>query len=56
MTDISHHVISALGKFRSALATAGAFLESLDGNDFGYSLDRIERLEREVVKLKEQLH
>ncbi|MGA9847301.1 MAG: hypothetical protein WBQ45_06630 [Roseiarcus sp.] len=49
MTDTANH------KFRRALAAAGAFLQSLDYTAFDYTRDRIERLEREVGQLKEEL-
>jgi hypothetical protein len=43
------------GVFRRALAAVGAFLQSADYTSFDYTLDRIERLEREVGRLKEEL-
>lgn len=54
MTDIADQSLPAQGKFRRALASFGAFLEAMEYTSFDYSLDRIERLEREVRRLKEQ--
>ncbi|WP_420383047.1 hypothetical protein [Novosphingobium sp.] len=54
MTHTANNLIPAPGKFRSALAVAGAFLESLDYVS-DYPLNRIERLERVVAQLKEEL-
>jgi hypothetical protein len=48
MTDSASHSVPAQGKFRRALAAVGAFLQSLDSTSFDYTLNRIERLEREV--------
>jgi hypothetical protein len=55
MTDTANHLVPEQGKFRRALAAVGAFLQSLDYTSFDYTLDRIERLEREVGRLKEEL-
>jgi HAMP domain-containing protein len=55
MTDTAHHRVPEQGKFRRALAAVGAFLQSLDYNSLDYTLDRIERLEREIGRLKEEL-
>ncbi|WP_422015266.1 hypothetical protein [Roseateles sp.] len=43
------------GKFRCALATIWAFLQAMESTSFDHTLDRIERLEREVAQLKEDL-
>ena len=43
------------GKFRRALAAVGAWLQALDYTGFDYTLDRTERLERELAQLKEEL-
>jgi hypothetical protein len=43
------------GKFRRALAAVWAFLQAMDSTSFDYTLDRIERLEQEVERLKEDL-
>lgn len=55
MTDTANHSAPEQGKFRRALAAVGAFLQSLDYNSLDYTLDRIERSEREVGRLKEEL-
>ena len=55
MTHTANHSVQEQGKFRRALAAGGAFLQSLDSTSFDYALDRIERLEREVGQLKEEL-
>jgi hypothetical protein len=43
------------GKFRGALAAVGAWLQALDYTGFDYTLDRIEGLEQELARLKEEL-
>ena len=44
------------GKFRRALVSIWATLEAMSSSSgFDYTLDRIERLEREVGRLKEEL-
>ena len=43
------------GKFRRSLASFWAFLQAMESTSFDYTLDRIERLEREVGRLKEEL-
>ncbi len=55
MTHTANHSVSEQGKFRRALAAVWAFLQSLDYTSFDYTLDRIELLEREVGRLKEEL-
>ncbi|HEY1782672.1 MAG TPA: hypothetical protein VGG79_19970 [Roseiarcus sp.] len=55
MTDIASHRRPELGAFRRALTAAGAFLQALDYTSFDYTLDRIERLEGEMARLKEEL-
>jgi hypothetical protein len=42
-------------KCRRALAAVGAWLQALDYTGFDYTLDRTERLERELAQLKEEL-
>jgi hypothetical protein len=56
MTDTANHLVPEQGKFRRSLAAVGAFLQALDHTSFDYTLDRIERLEREVGRLKEELN
>jgi hypothetical protein len=55
MTDTANHPITEQGKFRRVLATVFAWIEAMDYSSFDYTLDRIERLEREVGQLKEEL-
>jgi hypothetical protein len=55
MAHTANHSVLERGKFRRALAAVGAFLQSLDYTGFDYTLDRIERLEREVGRLKEEM-
>ena len=55
MTHTANHSVPEQGKFRRALAAVWAFLQSLDYTSFDYTLDRIERLEREVGRLKEEM-
>jgi HAMP domain-containing protein len=44
------------GKFRRALAAVWATLEAMSSSSgFDYTLDRIERLEREVGRLREEM-
>jgi HAMP domain-containing protein len=55
MTHVANHSVPVQGKFRRALAAVGTFLQSLEYSSFDYTHDRIERLEREVGRLKEEL-
>jgi len=55
MTDTANHLVPVQGKLRRALAAAFAWIEAMDYSSFDYALDRIERLEREVGRLKEEL-
>ena len=55
MTDTASHSVPEPGRFRRALAYAWAFLQALESTSFDYTLDRIERLEREVGRLNEEL-
>jgi hypothetical protein len=55
MTDTVNHSVPEQGKFRRALAAVWTSLQSLDYTSFDYTLDRIERLEREVGLLKEEM-
>ncbi len=55
MAHTANHSIPEQGKFRRALATAWAFLQAMDSTSFDYTLDRIEALEREVGRLREEL-
>ena len=55
MTHTANPSVQEQGKFRRALGAVWAFLQSLESTSFDYTLDRIERLEREVGQLKEEL-
>ena len=55
MPDTAIDPIPKQGKFRRALAAVGAWLQALDYTGFDYTLDRTERLERELAQLKEEL-
>ncbi len=55
MTDTANHLVPEQGKLRRALAAVVAFLQTMEYTSFDYTLDRIERLEREVGQLKEEL-
>ena len=55
MTHAANHSVPEQGKFRRAFAAFWAFLQSLDSTGFDYTLGRIEHLEREVGRLKEEL-
>ena len=55
MTHTANRSVPEQGKLRRALAAAWAFLQSLESTGFDYTLDRIERLEREVGRLQEEL-
>jgi hypothetical protein len=55
MPDAAIHPILRQGNFRRALTAVGAWLQALDYTGFDYTLDRTERLERELAWLKEEL-
>ena len=55
MPDTAIDPIPKQGKFRRALAAVGAWLQALDYTGFDYTLDRIEGLEQELARLKEEL-
>jgi len=55
MTQPANPSVPEQGKFRRALAAFWASLQSLDSTGYDYTLDRIEYLEREVARLKEEL-
>ena len=55
MTDTANHLVPEQGKLRRALAAVFAWLQAMESTSFDYTLDRIERLEREVGQLKEEL-
>ena len=55
MTNTANHLVPAQERFRRALAAVVTWLQAMDYTSFDYTLDRIERLEREVRLLKEEL-
>ncbi len=55
MTDTANHMVPEQGKLRRALAAVFAWVEAMDYSSVDYALDRIERLEKEVGQLKEEL-
>jgi hypothetical protein len=55
MTDTANHLAPEQGKLRRALAAVFAWLQAMEYTSFDYTLDRVERLEREVGQLKEEL-
>jgi HAMP domain-containing protein len=55
MPDTAIDPVPKQGKFRLALAAVGAWLQALDYTGFDYTLDRIEGLEQELARLKEEL-
>ena len=55
MTDTANHLVPGQGRFRRALSAVFSWLQAMEYTSFDYTLDRIERLEREVGQLKEEL-
>ena len=55
MTHTANHSVPERGKLGRALAAVWAFLQAMESTSFDYTLDRIERLEREVGRLKEEV-
>lgn len=55
MTQATNPSAPARGVFRRALAASWAFLQRMESGSAGYTFDRIERLEREVGRLQEEL-
>jgi hypothetical protein len=55
MTHTVNHSVPEQGKFRRTLAAVWAFLEAMESTGFDHALDRIERLEREVGRLTEEM-
>lgn len=54
MAHTANHSVPEQGKFRRALGAVWTFLQAMESTSFDYTLDRIERLEREVGRLKEE--
>ena len=55
MTDTANNLVPGQGKLRRALAAVFSWLQAMEYTSFDYTLDRIERLEREVEELKKEL-
>ena len=55
MTHTANLTVTEPGRFRRAFAAAWAFLQAMESTSFDYTLDRVERLEGEVARLKEEL-
>jgi HAMP domain-containing protein len=55
MPHTANASVPGQGIFRRTLAATWAFLEALESTSFDYTLDRIERLEREVGRLRKEL-
>lgn len=55
MTHTAGLAVPAPGKLRRALAAAWTLLQAMESTSFDHTLDRIEHLEREVARLKEEL-
>jgi hypothetical protein len=55
MAHTANHPVLEHGKFRRALGAVWGFLQSMDYTSFDYTLDRIERLEREVGRLEKDM-
>jgi hypothetical protein len=55
MTDTARHLAPQQGKFRRALAGIWAIVQAMESGSSGYTFDRIEGLEREVRRLREEI-
>jgi hypothetical protein len=55
MTDTANHLVPEQGKLRRALAVVFSWLQAMEYTSVDHTLDRIERLERELGQLKEEL-
>jgi hypothetical protein len=55
MTDTANPLVPQPGKRRRALAAVYSFLQGMESTGLDYTLDRLERLEREVGQLKTEL-
>jgi hypothetical protein len=55
MTDTANHLAPKQGPLRRALSFVWAWLQAMEYSGFEYTMDRIDRLEREVGQLKEEL-
>lgn len=55
MTHTANHSVTERGNFRRALAAFWAFLQAMESTSFDYTHNRIDTLEQEVRRLKEEL-
>ncbi len=55
MADTANHQVPERGRLRRVLSAVLAWTEAMDYGGVDFALDRIERLEREVGQLKEEL-
>ena len=55
MSHTANHPIPTQGKFRRALAGLWAFVQAMESGPSGYTFDRIEGLEREVRRMREEI-
>jgi hypothetical protein len=55
VTHTTNNLVPNKGKLWRFAATVGAWLQALDYTSFDYTQDRIDRLERKVVDLTEEL-
>ena len=55
MTHTANHSVPEQGKFRRTLAAVGAWLDALEHTSYDTTQDRIDRLERKVAGLTEEL-
>jgi len=55
MTHTAKYSAPEPGKFHRAVAAVWAFLQAMESTSFDYTHDRIDALEREVRRLKEEL-
>ena len=55
MTHTAKQAAPEPGKFRRAVSVVWAFLQAMDSTSLDYTHDRIDALEREVRRLREEL-
>jgi len=55
MVYTANHPIPPQGRLRRALAATWAFLQAMESTSFDYTHDRIDALEQEVRRLREEL-
>jgi hypothetical protein len=55
VTNTTNNLVSNKGKLWRFVAAVGDWLQALEYTSFDYTQDRIDRLERQVVELTEEL-